>query len=51
MLTKAQLEKDKADLEKQREQLLAQVNAVSGAIQYIADKLAQLETGDGEQKE
>lgn len=52
MLTKAQLEKDKAGLEQQREQLIAQLNAVSGALKYVTDKLEEIEkAGVQEEKE
>jgi hypothetical protein len=41
VITKEELLSDKAGLEKQRDQLIAQLNAVSGALKYIADKLKE----------
>ena len=43
-MTREELEKDKAALLQQKEQLIANVNATSGAIGYIDTKLAALDT-------
>jgi prefoldin subunit 5 len=43
-MTREELEKDLEDLRRQREQMVANVHALSGAIQYIQSKLAQLST-------
>jgi hypothetical protein len=39
-MTREDIEKDLADLKKQREQLIANVNATAGVIQYLESKLA-----------
>ena len=41
-MTKEEIEKDVAAAKSQREQLIANVNAVAGVIQYLEAKLAAL---------
>lgn len=50
MLTKEQLEKDKAKLEEQRAFLLANLHATEGALKYVTEKLAELEAGEKEKE-
>jgi len=45
------LKKDKASLEKQREQLVAQINQVTGAIGYLEQKIKELEEMNSADKE
>ena len=41
-MTKEEIEKDLAALKTQREQLIANVNATAGVIQYLESKLTAL---------
>lgn len=43
-MTKEEIEKDLVELRKQRDQLIANVNATAGVIQYLESKLAALDT-------
>lgn len=45
------LKKDKASLEKQREQLVAQINQVTGAIGYIDQKIKILSEDNTNKKD
>jgi hypothetical protein len=45
MVTRDELLSDKAGLEEQRDALLAQINSVLGAINYINSKLKETEEG------
>ena len=41
-MTQEDIEKDLTDLKKQREQLIANINAIAGVIQYLESKRAAI---------